>query len=138
MQSKKQQNTNIFKIQERCSQFVGHASKVVGQIDRAIRGRYNVNMKHYCSKRDPQIKRALVFTKKISTLVTKGRALLQIEKKDRASLGQGRALRPVKTGQREHCGNVHIEIEAQALVSGKKKYTQIFIFTRNKCLWIEV
>jgi hypothetical protein len=28
----------------------------------------------------------------------KGRALLQIEKKDRASLGQGRALRPVKTG----------------------------------------
>ena len=47
-------------------------------------------MKHYCSKRDPQIKRALVFTKKISTLVIKGRALLQIEKKGRASLGQGR------------------------------------------------
>jgi hypothetical protein len=37
-----------------------------------------------------QIKRALVFTKKTSTLVTKGRALLQIEKKGRASLGQGR------------------------------------------------
>ena len=31
-------------------------------------------------------------------VVTKGRALLQIEKKGRASLGQGRALRPVKTG----------------------------------------
>jgi hypothetical protein len=45
-----------------------------------------------------QIKRALVFTKKTSTLVTKGRALLQIEKKRRASLGQGRALRPVKMG----------------------------------------
>ena len=44
-------------------------------------------MKHYCSKRDPLIKRSLVFTKKISTLVTKGRALLQIEKKGRASLG---------------------------------------------------
>ena len=49
-----------------------------------------------------------MFTKKTSTLVTKGRALLQIEKKGRAllqiekkgraSLGQGRALRPVKTG----------------------------------------
>ena len=38
-----------------------------------------------------QIKRALVFTKKTSTLVTKGRALLQIEKKGRASLGQGLA-----------------------------------------------
>jgi hypothetical protein len=36
--------------------------------------------------------------KKTSTLVTKGRALLQIEKKGRVSLGQGRALRPVKTG----------------------------------------
>ena len=35
-------------------------------------------------------KRALVFTEKTSTLVTKGRALLQIEKKGRASLGQGR------------------------------------------------
>ena len=45
-----------------------------------------------------QIKRALVFTKKTSTLVTKGRALLQIEKKGRASLEQGRVLRPVKTG----------------------------------------
>jgi hypothetical protein len=45
-----------------------------------------------------KLKRALVFTEKISTLVTKGRALLQIEKKGRASLGQGRALRPVKTG----------------------------------------
>ena len=43
-------------------------------------------------------KKALVFTKKTSTLVTKGRALLQIEKKGRASLGQGRALRPVKMG----------------------------------------
>jgi hypothetical protein len=43
-----------------------------------------------------QIKRALVFTKKTFKLVTKGRALLQIEKKGRASLGQ--ALRPVKTG----------------------------------------
>jgi hypothetical protein len=43
-----------------------------------------------------QIKRALVFTEKTSTLVTKGRALLQIEKKGRASLGQ--AQRPVKTG----------------------------------------
>jgi hypothetical protein len=31
-------------------------------------------------------------------VVTKGRAVLQIEKKGRASLGQGRALRPVKTG----------------------------------------
>jgi hypothetical protein len=30
-----------------------------------------------------QIKRALVFTKKTSTLVTKGRALLQLEKKGR-------------------------------------------------------
>ena len=45
-----------------------------------------------------QIKRALVFTKKTPMLVTKGRALLQIEKKGRASLGQERALRPVKTG----------------------------------------
>jgi hypothetical protein len=44
-----------------------------------------------------QIKRALVFTKKTSTLVTKGRTLLQIEKKGRASLGQGWVLRPVKT-----------------------------------------
>jgi hypothetical protein len=34
----------------------------------------------------------------LATLVTKGRALLQIEKKGRASLGQGRALHPVKTG----------------------------------------
>jgi hypothetical protein len=32
-------------------------------------------------------------------IVTKGRALLQIDKKKgRASLGQGRALRPVETG----------------------------------------
>jgi hypothetical protein len=31
-------------------------------------------------------------------VITKGRALLQIEKKGRASLGQVRALRPVKTG----------------------------------------
>jgi hypothetical protein len=31
-------------------------------------------------------------------VVTKGRALLQIEKKGRASLGQGRVLRPVKRG----------------------------------------
>jgi hypothetical protein len=45
-----------------------------------------------------QIKRALVFTKKTSTLVTKGRVLLQIEKKGRVSLGYGRALCPVKTG----------------------------------------
>jgi len=44
-----------------------------------------------------QMKRALVLTKKASTLVTKGRALLQIEKKGRASLTQGRALHPVKT-----------------------------------------
>jgi hypothetical protein len=45
-------------------------------------------------------KRALVFTKKTSMLVTKDRALLQIDKKGRASLGQGRAqqLYPVKTG----------------------------------------
>ena len=66
-------------------------------------------MKHYCSKRDPQIKRALVFTKKISTLVTKGRVLLQIEKKGRASLGQGRGLRPVKTGLSENTDKLKIE-----------------------------
>jgi hypothetical protein len=36
---------------------------------------------------------ALVFN-----LVTKGRALLQIEKKGKASLGQGQVLRPEKTG----------------------------------------
>jgi hypothetical protein len=53
-------------------------------------------MKHYCSKRDPQIKRALVFTKKISTLVTKGRALLQIEKKGRASLSVTNAKKVAK------------------------------------------
>jgi hypothetical protein len=38
-----------------------------------------------------------VFTKKTSTLVEKGRALLQIKKKGRVSLGQGRALRPYFT-----------------------------------------
>jgi hypothetical protein len=43
-------------------------------------------------------KRHLCLQKKTSTLVKKGRALLQIEKKGRVSLGQGRALRPVKTG----------------------------------------
>jgi hypothetical protein len=66
-------------------------------------------MKHYCSKRDPQIKRALVFTKKISTLVTKGRVLLQIEKKGRASLGQGRGLCHVKTGLSENTDKLKIE-----------------------------
>jgi hypothetical protein len=45
-----------------------------------------------------QMKRALVFTEKTSMLVTKGRALLQVEKKGRESLGQGRALCPVKMG----------------------------------------
>ena len=46
--------------------------------------------------------------KKTSTLVTKGRALLQIEKKGRASLRQGRALHPVKRGQREHCFRIRV------------------------------
>jgi hypothetical protein len=49
-------------------------------------------------KRNENTYNGHVFTKKTSTLVTKGRALLQIEKRGRVSLGQGRALRPVKTG----------------------------------------